>query len=136
MLRSRVAQVLVAVAALALCVGIALALWHGRDLIAGLLFVALIIFGLNLARELLPFSATTRARWEHSRQLADRYPSYRYRVALWIGLGQAAPTLWRSYTRRSFEPLEFVVAGFFIFVGVIAYAVWHLHHRNENSRNA
>ncbi len=136
MLRSRLVQVLVAVGSLALCVGLAFALWHGRDLIAGILFVCLVIFGINLAWELLPFSAATRARWEHSKQLADRYPSYRFRVALWIGVVQAAPGLWRSFTKGSFNPAEFAVSGFLVCVGSISYAVWHCKHRHEDRRNA
>ncbi|MES2571628.1 MAG: hypothetical protein V4710_16435 [Verrucomicrobiota bacterium] len=132
MLRSRFVQVLTAFASLAICAGLAMALWHGRDLIAGVLFVLLILFGINLAWELLPFSAATRARWEHARQLAERYPSCRFRVMLWIGLGQAAPVAWRSYMRGSFDPWEFVVSGFLICAGMISSAVWH--HRRHKER--
>ena len=125
MLRSRFAQVFIALAALALCIALALALWHGRDLIAGFLVVVLVIFGIHLARELWPFSPGARARWEHSRQLANRYPSYRYRPFLGVGIGLAAPAIWRSYTRGVFQPWDFALAAAFVCVGVVSFAVWH-----------
>lgn len=134
-IRSRFFQILLAFSSLSLCIGLALILWHGRDLIVGILFVTLIIFGWHLACELLPFSEATRTRWYQSRELANRYPSYRFRVALWVGLGQATPSLWRSYTHGSFEPQEFLVSGFFVCVGAISYATWHLKHHNEKNAN-
>jgi hypothetical protein len=130
LLRSRGGQALLALAALGLGVGVALAVWHGRDVIAAFLFVVLVLLAFQVAWELLPFSAATRARWARARELAERYPSYRFQAAFWIGLGHAVSLLCRVASGSGFEPWSLAPAGFFIGVGLIAYTVWHWKHRD------
>ena len=132
---SRPMRVLLALCAFALCVGLALALWHGRDLLAGCLFVTLVLFGIHLAWELLPLSATTRARWARSRALAERYLSYRYRSLLWVGVGFAIPPIWKSVTRGTVNPWEFLLPALFLATGALAHLVGHFKHRSAHPKD-
>lgn len=110
-------------------------MWYGRDLIAGALFASLTLFGFCLMGELLPYSPKTRARWERSRQLDMLYPSHRYRNTLWVGLGLAAPKIWRACTGGEFHPLELLIPAVFIFAGIVAYGIWHFRYGRTPDRN-
>lgn len=132
MLRSRFTQACVALAACALCVWLALLLWQGRDLVMQVITSLVILFGVILGWTLWPFSPETLARHARERQLAERYPSYRFRVALWVGLGQAAVVI----VRGEHSLIGWLVPGAFLASGAVSYAVWHFRCRRDNIGDA
>jgi len=125
----RVNQALIALTALAMCVGLAILCWQVRDFLAGLAGMALVYFGILLAWELLPFSEQTRARWAQEQQWADRYMSYRWRNALWCGLSMAALRLWRAHADHKLDPDAFLLPAFIVAIGAVAHGVWRLRKR-------
>lgn len=124
LLRTPMGQILLACLALALCVGLGFALWQDRDLIAGGLIFLLVLFGVYLACELLPFSEATRARWQHSRELDQRYPSRRGRWLLWLGLSGTIAPIQHAIHRGGFELSETLLPVSFICIGGISHIVW------------
>ena len=92
---------------------------------------------LMIGWELLPFPAETRARRDWEADMAERYPSYRFRSLLPLGVALLASTLWRDRDRiLSAEwamitwklpvPFALVVAG------AIATVVWHTRHAKHH----
>jgi len=140
-LRSRVGQTLVALSVAAVSIGLAILIWNARDQIAGfaaagftlvivLGAVALVYFGLLFAGELLPFSEKTRARWARERELSDRYPSYRWRNALWAGLIMGTAEVWKVYHAHTYTPAKFLAPAILVVVGIAAQGIWHFCHRD------
>ena len=129
--RSRFGRVLLALAVVAISLGLAYMCWQARGVIVGLLAIVLVIFGFRVALELLPFSEETRSLWARERELSERYPSYRWRNVLWFGLGMLALRLWDSYVRQSLNPWELVPSGIFIVIGAVATIIWRTRHCNE-----
>jgi hypothetical protein len=134
-LRSPAARILLSLVLLATSIGVIVALWKGRDLVAALLILALVIFSTNFAWELLPFSVATRARWQRSRQLDKLYPIRQYRVALWVGIGMAAPRIWQACRGGQLGAQELLVPLVFTLIGLIAHIIWHFQHQGAAARS-
>jgi uncharacterized membrane protein YfcA len=130
-LRSPLTRFFIAVAVVALSFGAAYVCWQARDIIVALLAVALVILGLRFAWELLPFSEQTRSRWTHNRELAERYPSYRWRNALWVGLAMTAIRLWDLYLRQQFDLWQLALPAVFIVIGAVSTVIWHTRHQQN-----
>ena len=105
-----------------------LALWHGRDLIAIATILVLGVVGLNAAVAILPLSDAVRARMAKRQELSERYPSYRYKVFLWLGLGTLAGKLWLA-SPGPFNFQDILVPLIFVLAGLVASLIWRFKHR-------
>jgi hypothetical protein len=125
----RVKQALIALTALAACIGLAILSWQLRHILAFAVGMVLVYFGILLAWELFPFSEQTRAKWARERELDDRYMSYRLRGIYWFGVFVAASRLWHAHVVHQLDPATLIEPALFLTIGAIAYGVWHLRKR-------
>lgn len=128
--KSRIGRILFALVIAALSCGLAYLCWQARDLIAVVLAAIVILTGLQLAWKLLPLSEQTRSRWARRAELGKRFPSYRWRKALLVGLALLIGPLWEAYRRQHLDPWQFVLPAAFLFIGIISTAIWHICHRD------
>lgn len=126
---SRELRVALSLLATFLSLWIGIFMWEQREAIGILSCILVIILGLHLASRIWPRSEATRARFEHARRLAERYPSYRYRITFWIGLcGMLGQYQNSNYV---FESQRQIVSCAFLVIGTLCYAVWYLRHRDS-----
>jgi hypothetical protein len=136
-MQSRVTQLVAALGRAALGVCVAYWCWLLREIVGGAFAVAVACLALKAGWDLLPFSPETRARWAWKSDLAERYPSYRFRRWLIYGVGVLAVLLWRR--RDHIFGAEWVVAAWelavplaLVVAGAIATMVWHTRHARHH----
>lgn len=128
----RVLQCLLALGMAAASIGLAVFCWKLRDLLVGVAVLGFIVLGLLFAWELIPFSEQTRERWARDRELSKRYWSYRWRKALWFGLGWGAFRLWQAHANHhTIDLLTFALPAAYIVAGAIAHGIWLQYRRRQ-----
>lgn len=128
---SRGGQLFVSFLVAALSCSLAYAAWHAPDLSATILTIGVLVYGLERAWRLLPFSRATRDRWAHELQVAERCPACSYRSFLWVGFGIAVFNLCRASATQPFDYSELITPGLFIVVGTFSYIRCRRFIRND-----
>lgn len=128
----RVTECLLALVVAAVSIGLAIFCWKLRDLLVGVIAIGFICLGLLFAWDLIPFSEQTRERWARDRERSKRYWSYRWRKALWFGLGWGAFRLWQAHANhQTIDLLTFALPAAYIIAGAIAHGIWLQHRRRQ-----
>ena len=127
-----VLQCLLALVVAVASIGLAAFCWRQRDLLVGVAAFGFIVLGLLFAWELIPFSEQTRERWARDRELSRRYWSYRWRKALWFGLGWSGFRLWQAHVNHHTIDLPtLALPAAFIMAGAIAHRLWLKDRRRQ-----
>jgi uncharacterized membrane protein YuzA (DUF378 family) len=103
-------------------------IWHGRNLIAFAAIIVLGLVGFNAVMAILPLSGAMRDRMAMHQELSSLYPSYRYKVFLWMGLGSLAGHLWRAYP-GPFDFHNFSLPLLLVAAGLAASLIWRFKHQ-------
>jgi ABC-type Mn2+/Zn2+ transport system permease subunit len=93
----------------------------------------LTLFLWHLLLELLPFSESFRSRIARWQGLGKRYPSYKIRELLWLGIGFGIFTF--AFASQREIDLR-TPAVMWTLMGLVAAIVWSLKGIDENSHNA
>ncbi len=129
--RSPGGRVLLSMGVAVLFCCVAYAAWHDRELTALVVAVGLVVYGLQLAWNLLPISEATRNRWRRDRQTAERCRASQYRFLLWAGISVGIAEWLGCGATKSNAYVAFIVPGAFIAAGVVSYILCRRFVRNE-----
>jgi hypothetical protein len=123
-------RLLAVISIVGLCIWAAAAIWKGRDLIAIVIIVFLVVYGLRKAIDLFPIPAKIRLILAKRDRLSALYASHRYKSWLWLGVIGLLHALWRYYDGLPVRELTLGIAVFFFCVGLVATIIWHFKHGN------
>jgi hypothetical protein len=132
--RSNAGRCLVSIGILALFCCAAYMAWHDHELAAYVLTAWLVIYGVQMAWNLLPISEATRSRWRTDRQIAERCSAAKYRVLLWVGIGVIASEWVSPGPGRGHALFDYVIPGAIVASGAVSYILcYRFVHREQRT---
>lgn len=119
--RSRAGRLFLSLGIATLFCGAAYTAWHERELAAWALAAWLVVYGLQLAWDLLPISEATRIRWAEDRKKVERCPASRFRSMLWTGIAVGLVEWLGPDGNKRLDWSFFIFPGALVAVGVVSY---------------
>jgi hypothetical protein len=113
--------------------GLAYIAAHARDLAATVLTAGLLVYGLRLAWRMVPFSSEWHVQRLREQRIAEQCRAAPFRGWLWVGLGTAVATYWRSEATSNDDCFAYAASAFLLLVGVISHLLCRRAIRKQQS---